>query len=78
MHSGMTLEPFLFLCRLAYAARYRIPLIITVVFIALDIQMQVEINVEMRSVHRDADLPSTTDDDNQSEGVPASLKSPSK
>lgn len=42
----------LFLIKLAWESRYRIPMIITLGFMALDIRMQLEINVNVRSVRR--------------------------
>lgn len=47
-------KPFMFLCKLAWEARYRIPIIISVVFVVFDVRMQVEINVQMRTVRRRA------------------------
>lgn len=44
--------PLLFLLKLAWESRYRIPLIITVGFMALDIRMQFEINIHMRRIRR--------------------------
>lgn len=50
-------EPLLFLIKLAWACRYRLPILITVGFMALDIRMQLEIHVQMRRVHREPPLP---------------------
>lgn len=42
----------MFLLKLAWDCRYRLPLLITVGFMALDIRMQLEIHVHMRTIRR--------------------------
>lgn len=42
----------MFLLKLAWQSRYRLPLILTVGFMALDIRMQLEINIHTRRVQR--------------------------
>lgn len=43
-------EAFTFLLKLAWESRYRIPLIIAISFMAFDIRMMLEINVQMRRI----------------------------
>lgn len=65
-------EPFLFLFKLAWESRYRIPLIITIGFMALDIRMQFEINIQMRRIRRARAQPvqdQTMDESNDSDGM---------
>ncbi|KAL3274676.1 hypothetical protein HHI36_016055 [Cryptolaemus montrouzieri] len=52
MDEPMTMSPLMFLLKLAWDCRYRIPLIITIGFMALDIRMQFELNVQTRRVRR--------------------------
>lgn len=66
-------EPFLFLFKLAWESRYRIPLIITIGFMALDIRMQFEINIQMNRIRRARGQPvgyeqQTAEDSNDSDG----------
>jgi len=44
------LSPLLFLLKLAWDCRYRLPLLITVGFMVLDVRMQLDINVQMRQI----------------------------
>lgn len=50
-------QPLLFLIKLAWACRYRLPILITVGFMALDIRMQLEIHVQMRRIRRGPPFP---------------------
>ncbi|GJQ65480.1 hypothetical protein Trydic_g7585 [Trypoxylus dichotomus] len=45
-------QSLIFLMKLAWESRYRIPLIITVSLMALDIRMQLDVNVQMRRIRR--------------------------
>ncbi|KAH1016732.1 hypothetical protein HUJ04_007908 [Dendroctonus ponderosae] len=45
-------SPLLFLLKLAWDCRYRLPLLITVGFMVLDVRMQLDINVQMREIPR--------------------------
>ncbi|XP_017786344.1 PREDICTED: uncharacterized protein LOC108569343 [Nicrophorus vespilloides] len=60
-------KPFIFLCKLAWDARFRIPLIITVAFMAFDIRMHLDINVQMRRIPRRRLHPGIMDDGASSE-----------
>lgn len=42
----------MFLLKLAWDSRYRLPLLVTVGFMALDIRMQLDVQVYMRTVRR--------------------------
>lgn len=44
--------PLLFLLKLAWDCRYRLPLLITVGFMVLDVRMQLDINIQMRQIPR--------------------------
>lgn len=46
------MSPLLFLLKLAWDCRYRLPLLITVGFMVLDVRMQLDINVQMRQIPR--------------------------
>ncbi|KAL1497652.1 hypothetical protein ABEB36_008574 [Hypothenemus hampei] len=46
------LSPLIFLLKLAWNCRYRLPLLITVGFMVLDVRMQLDINVQMRQIPR--------------------------
>lgn len=48
----MTMEALLFLLKLAWHCRLRLPLIIVIGFMILDIRMQLDINVESRRIPR--------------------------
>lgn len=58
MEEAVTTSPLMFLLKLAWDCRYRIPLIITIGFMALDIRMQFELNVQTRRIRR-VSLPSS-------------------
>ncbi|KAJ8946792.1 hypothetical protein NQ314_008775 [Rhamnusium bicolor] len=46
------MSPLVFLIKLAWDCRYRLPLLITVGFMILDIRMQLDINVQTRRIPR--------------------------
>uniref|UniRef100_A0A6P7GW79 Uncharacterized protein LOC114347232 n=1 Tax=Diabrotica virgifera virgifera TaxID=50390 RepID=A0A6P7GW79_DIAVI len=46
------MKPLLFLLKLAWDCRYRLPLLITVGFMVLDVRMQLDINVQTRRIPR--------------------------
>lgn len=46
------MDALMFLLKLAYDSRYRLPMLLTIGFMALDIRMQLEINIHTRQVHR--------------------------
>nr|XP_023023260.1 uncharacterized protein LOC111511481 [Leptinotarsa decemlineata] len=46
------MSPLMFLLKLAWDCRYRLPLLITVGFMVLDVRMQLNINVQTRRVPR--------------------------
>ncbi|XP_072395583.1 uncharacterized protein [Diabrotica undecimpunctata] len=46
------MKPLLFLLKLAWDCRYRLPLLITVGFMVLDVRMQLDINVQTRRMPR--------------------------
>lgn len=50
--SRFKMRPLMFLLKLAWDCRYRLPLLITVGFMILDVRMQLDINVQTRRVHR--------------------------
>lgn len=52
MEETIATSPLMFLLKLAWDCRYRIPLIITIGFMALDIRMQFELNVQTRRIRR--------------------------
>lgn len=45
-------QSLIFLLKLAWESRYRIPLIITVSLMALDVRMQLDVNIQMRRIRR--------------------------
>ncbi|KAK9717269.1 hypothetical protein QE152_g24247 [Popillia japonica] len=45
-------QPLIFLLKLAWESRYRIPLIITISLMALDVRMQLDVNIQMRRIRR--------------------------
>lgn len=51
-------KSLVFLIKLAWDSRFRLPVIITVGFMVLDVRMQLEINVdvEIRNVNNDSDV----------------------
>lgn len=46
------ISPLVFLLKLAWDCRFRLPLLITVGFMVLDVRMQLDINVQMRQIPR--------------------------
>lgn len=52
LHFRITMSPLIFLLKLAWDCRYRLPLLITVGFMVLDIRMQLDINVQTRRIPR--------------------------
>ncbi|KAK9887918.1 hypothetical protein WA026_000221 [Henosepilachna vigintioctopunctata] len=58
MVDPQAMTPLMFLLKLAWDCRYRIPLLITIGFMALDIRMQFELNVQTRRVRRVSSPPS--------------------
>ncbi|CAH1183046.1 unnamed protein product [Ceutorhynchus assimilis] len=50
--SATMTTPLMFLLKLAWDCRYRLPLLITVGFMVLDVRMQLDINVQMHEIHR--------------------------
>ncbi|XP_076269539.1 uncharacterized protein LOC143202134 [Rhynchophorus ferrugineus] len=44
--------PLVFLLKLAWDCRYRLPLLITVGFMVLDVRMQLDIDIQMRQIPR--------------------------
>ncbi|XP_050294705.1 uncharacterized protein LOC126734909 [Anthonomus grandis grandis] len=45
-------SPLLFLLKLAWDCRFRLPLLITVGFMVLDVRMQLDLNIQMRQIPR--------------------------
>lgn len=50
-------NPLIFLLNLAWESRYKLPLLIAIGFMVLDIRMQLEITVESRRVRRARTIP---------------------
>lgn len=59
----------MFLLKLAWDSRFKLPLLITVGFMVLDIRMQLEITVESRRVRRIRPLPVIPE--NETDGGPS-------
>ncbi|CAH1966374.1 unnamed protein product [Acanthoscelides obtectus] len=53
------MRPLMFLLKLAWDCRYRLPLLITIGFMVLDVEMQLDIDVQTRRVRRPVQQPRT-------------------
>nr|CAI5826939.1 unnamed protein product [Callosobruchus analis] len=51
------MRPLMFLLKLAWDCRYRLPLLITIGFMVLDVEMQLDIDVQTRRVRRPIQQP---------------------
>ncbi|XP_018576558.1 uncharacterized protein LOC108915086 isoform X2 [Anoplophora glabripennis] len=60
----LTMSPLVFLLKLAWDCRYRLPLLITVGFMVLDIRMQLDINVQTRRIPRPRSQPRPQNENN--------------
>lgn len=61
------MDALIFLLKLAWDCRLRLPLLITIGFMILDIRMQLDINVETRRVPRHPEDENNEDEEDETE-----------